>query len=744
MWEVTSGKIWGGIPVTPGEFPDTLAVLGEGGICTGTLIAPDVVLTAAHCYCGGVKDYVIDGDDVTAPRQRVNVRRGIPRIPCKGREFTNDEMSQGDQALLFLEKPMTLTPRRLASTAEIDAATTGHGVGFGRTNIPGKEPAGRKWKVDIPIASPDCKGSVPGPGTSEPDASYYGCGPGEIVAGRLELGKDTCNGDSGGPFFIRGSAGGWLLAGTTSRGIARDGYGQCGDGGIYGRVDGASLEWMRKNGAAVAANGAAPLALGSGLASLEGREAFLPRDTNFKLTAHSVGVATRLNTRQIEDAKLADLGMLRVLNVSQGQDTVRLAVTNPEAVGAAYSGERGRFMVAPKTADSVEIVSFEPAHMAVLRKSVDKLKSSPRYGALVRQAESYFTTANSVMWAGARANSGSIAEQTQAARMTEHEVIAAYMATPVAEESRRKELVRIYTALLAVRKSKAFYGRDDRFKPLTYRSIYDNSRGGIAVGIRNQDRVICSGVLVGRDHVVTAAHCLRGFYANDLNVVFNYEQDLSNATLPMDAYPMAAIEHNALPNKLDYALIKLGVNAKGASAGAGWQRQCFSLARQRRDDPLYVVGHPEGGPRVVADNGFVKFPFQATEIEFAELQMLVEAELETDADRTKRLAEFRTSYRKRDTASGTMYENYSVRWHGYPVIGADTDTFRGNSGSPVYSRRDHYIIGILIEGEPDVSRPWAVGWNRHEAILPIGKVVEDLAGKWTDWEQRLEACVKRS
>lgn len=41
-------EIIGGTGGQVGEFPTTVAI-SNGGLCTGTLIAPDLVLTAAHC-----------------------------------------------------------------------------------------------------------------------------------------------------------------------------------------------------------------------------------------------------------------------------------------------------------------------------------------------------------------------------------------------------------------------------------------------------------------------------------------------------------------------------------------------------------------------------------------------------------------------------------------------------------------------------------------------------------------------
>ncbi len=55
----------------------------------------------------------------------------------------------------------------------------------------------------------------------------------EFVAGRKGLGRDTCNGDSGGPAYIS-IAGVTKLCGLTSR-ATREAAVNCGDGGIYVR-----------------------------------------------------------------------------------------------------------------------------------------------------------------------------------------------------------------------------------------------------------------------------------------------------------------------------------------------------------------------------------------------------------------------------------------------------------------------------------------------------------------------------
>ena len=142
--------------------------------------------------------------------------------------------------VLILEEAVDdMTPRRLAPSALIDQATDGRAVGFGTIDPQGEFGYGLKRQVDLPIASPACRGKSGG----ETDSKCYGCDPGlELVAGRPQLERDSCCGDSGGPFYIEDASGEWLLSGATSR-ATRSATHTCGDGGIYVRVD-AYRDWI--------------------------------------------------------------------------------------------------------------------------------------------------------------------------------------------------------------------------------------------------------------------------------------------------------------------------------------------------------------------------------------------------------------------------------------------------------------------------------------------------------------------
>jgi len=147
-------RIWGGEPVPDGLHLDTVAITGNSRLCTGTLIAANVVLTAAHCYCGGVSEQVFVGQGITRAVNTAKVASGKTMIQC------TDDVKGGDVAVLMLNTPLSVSPRLFASRTLINRAKVARAVGFGLTANPIAEPAGIKRRVDVPIASIACNGNV--------------------------------------------------------------------------------------------------------------------------------------------------------------------------------------------------------------------------------------------------------------------------------------------------------------------------------------------------------------------------------------------------------------------------------------------------------------------------------------------------------------------------------------------------------------------------------------------------------
>ncbi|NUT53588.1 MAG: serine protease [Saccharothrix sp.] len=209
-------------------FPDCVAVgSAHDWCCSGTLVAPNVVVTAAHCLDQGCGDRVFFGEDVAFPDsgRTVGVRRAVPAP-----RFAEEDPF-GDLAVLILRDAADVAPRVIARPDALDDATFVRVAGFGNTDVDSTGGYGVKRQVDVPLA-----GDSP---TYRADFAT------EFVAGAPFLDVDSCQGDSGGPAYVS-VAGEWQLAGATSRAVKHRGrpVRPCGDGGVYTRV-GEYEEWIR-------------------------------------------------------------------------------------------------------------------------------------------------------------------------------------------------------------------------------------------------------------------------------------------------------------------------------------------------------------------------------------------------------------------------------------------------------------------------------------------------------------------
>lgn len=221
-------------------YRDCVMVGGvRGWCCSGTLIAPDVVLTAGHCESScGTPQRVFFGHDVRGAGYEVAVVERHRHVDYR----RNGGYPRNDLMLLVLSRRVGEPVRPLASRAITDRIDLRHRiVGFGSSDTGGRSGKGVKRVADVTVVTVDCAG----PG----EAQEWKCQVGRqlVASGVGRLTGDACVGDSGGPLYVRSADGQWLLCGVTSHTVG-NATRRCGDGTAYVRVAEylpANPEWLR-------------------------------------------------------------------------------------------------------------------------------------------------------------------------------------------------------------------------------------------------------------------------------------------------------------------------------------------------------------------------------------------------------------------------------------------------------------------------------------------------------------------
>jgi secreted trypsin-like serine protease len=223
-----TSAIVGGTNAPAGKWPDTVAVVGGQGACTGTLIAPDVVITAGHCAAINPTQIVAN---TTNYAQQGGVRVNVTRTTA----YPNWENTY-DVAVVVLASPVAgVTPREVGTNCTFNgfkATTSVHLVGFGATDLQGMAANTVLKEATTAVTDPVCAGG---------NGCNAGVSPGgEFVAGGTGS-ADSCFGDSGGPVYLD-TPGGPVVIGAVSRGV-ENAQTPCGGGGIYVRTD-KIVQWL--------------------------------------------------------------------------------------------------------------------------------------------------------------------------------------------------------------------------------------------------------------------------------------------------------------------------------------------------------------------------------------------------------------------------------------------------------------------------------------------------------------------
>lgn len=209
----SASAVLGGKPATTGKYPYLIAIEtpDHQELCTGALIAPDKVLSAAHCF----DDMDVTGLRFIGGRTDLGTTKGQVRHAVKVKVHPDYQGFAGDYdaALVTLDKALPYRTVPVARPA--DSALYGYGrpatvLGWGRTGTEtavansDAAAAGRRLKEATLKLAPmsDC-----GPWSSTSAVKICGLP-------RSAVPESVCAGDSGGPLIAGGRVIGIVSSGN--------------------------------------------------------------------------------------------------------------------------------------------------------------------------------------------------------------------------------------------------------------------------------------------------------------------------------------------------------------------------------------------------------------------------------------------------------------------------------------------------------------------------------------------------
>jgi secreted trypsin-like serine protease len=191
--------VGGGSAPSPAVANAVVTIVGSrGSSCTGTLIARDIILTAAHCIAPGVTTKLVDYK--SQPPRLLDIRRTATH-PQFNMQSLLAHRATADVALLQLASPLSVSPATLGgalmpiaagqrlTVVGMGVAIAGDGRSGGVARAASLAVTGRPGTLQIRLVDPSTNNARAGLG--------------------------ACTGDSGAPAFFD-SSGGPVIAGIVS------------------------------------------------------------------------------------------------------------------------------------------------------------------------------------------------------------------------------------------------------------------------------------------------------------------------------------------------------------------------------------------------------------------------------------------------------------------------------------------------------------------------------------------------
>jgi secreted trypsin-like serine protease len=232
-------RVIDGVPASGSQWPFVAALVQRGApafdgqFCGGSVIAPSVVVTAAHCVEGsGAGDIEVVTGRMRLSDENAGQRTAVRAIRVDPKYDAGSD--HHDAALLLLAQPTTAPSVALAGSTDRRLIAPGAALavaGWGLVDNSGDSPDDLRTGSIQALAISDCSDAY----GSDVVASLMVC------AGSPPGGKpDSCAGDSGGPLVSHASGATQLV------GLVAFGGSVCGDPsapGVYTRVS-AEVPWI--------------------------------------------------------------------------------------------------------------------------------------------------------------------------------------------------------------------------------------------------------------------------------------------------------------------------------------------------------------------------------------------------------------------------------------------------------------------------------------------------------------------